>query len=30
VSCTGRDACTAVGYYHDRTGHLHAEAASTS
>jgi hypothetical protein len=29
VSCTSRDACTAVGYYHDRTGHPHAEAAST-
>jgi hypothetical protein len=29
VSCTGRDRCTAVGYFHDRTGHLHAEAAST-
>ena len=29
VSCTGRDSCTAVGYYHDRAGHLGAEAAST-
>jgi hypothetical protein len=29
VSCTGRDTCTAVGYYHDRSGHLRAEAAST-
>jgi len=29
VSCTGRDACTAVGYYHDRAGHPHAEAASS-
>jgi hypothetical protein len=29
VSCTSRDDCTVVGYYHDRTGALHAEAAST-
>jgi hypothetical protein len=29
VSCTGRDSCTAVGYYHDGAGHLRAEAAST-
>ncbi len=29
VSCTGRDECTAVGYYHDLTGTLRAEAAST-
>jgi hypothetical protein len=29
VSCTGRDDCTAVGYYHDVTGTLRAEAAST-
>jgi hypothetical protein len=29
ASCTGRHAYTAVGYYHDRTGHLRAEAAST-
>jgi hypothetical protein len=31
VSCAGRDdECTAVGYYHDTTGTLRAEAASTS
>jgi hypothetical protein len=29
VSCTGRDRCTAVGYYHDGAGHLRAEAASS-
>jgi len=29
VSCTGRDECTAVGYFNDRTGARHAEAAST-
>ena len=29
VSCTARDACTAVGYFNDRTGARHAEAAST-
>ena len=29
VSCTGRDNCTAAGYYHDGAGHLRAEAAST-
>ena len=29
VSCTARDECTAVGYYHDATGALRAEAAST-
>jgi hypothetical protein len=29
VSCTGKDECTAVGYYHDQTGTLRAEAAST-
>jgi hypothetical protein len=29
VSCIGQHACTAVGYYHDRTGHLRAEAASS-
>lgn len=29
VSCTGRDDCTAVGYYHDSTGAQRAEAAST-
>ena len=28
VSCTGRDACTAVGYFSDRAGARHAEAAS--
>jgi hypothetical protein len=30
VSCTGRARCNAVGYYHDRAGTAHAEAASTS
>jgi hypothetical protein len=30
VSCTGRDECTAVGYYHDLTGTLRAEATSSS
>jgi hypothetical protein len=30
VSCTSRDNCTAVGYYHDRTGAMRAEAAFTS
>jgi hypothetical protein len=30
VSCTGRDNCTAVGYYHDSAGAQRAEAASTS
>jgi hypothetical protein len=29
VSCTGRAHCSAVGYYHDRSGTAHAEAAST-
>ncbi len=29
VSCTGRAHCSAVGYYHDRSGAPHAEAAST-
>jgi hypothetical protein len=29
VSCTGRFHCGAVGYYHDRFGVTHAEAAST-
>jgi hypothetical protein len=29
VSCEGRDRCTAVGYFHDRTGRLRAEATST-
>ena len=29
VSCAGRAGCTAVGYYHDRNGALHAEAVST-
>ena len=29
VSCTDRDECTAVGYFNDRTGARHAEAAST-
>jgi hypothetical protein len=29
VSCTGHDDCTAVGYYHGRTGAQRAEAAST-
>jgi hypothetical protein len=29
VSCTGRDSCTTVGYYHDPTGHVRAEAATT-
>lgn len=29
VSCTGRDDCTAVGYYNDLTGTRRAEAAST-
>jgi hypothetical protein len=28
VSCTGRDECTAVGYFSDRAGARHAEAAS--
>ena len=28
VSCTGKDECTAVGYYHDQAGTLRAEAAS--
>lgn len=28
VSCTGHNDCTAVGYYHDRTGAQRAEAAS--
>jgi hypothetical protein len=30
VSCTGRARCSAVGYYQDRFGVTHAEAASTS
>jgi hypothetical protein len=30
VSCTGREHCTVVGYYHDRSGASHAEAASTT
>ena len=29
VSCTGRDECTAVGYFSDRTGVRRAEATST-
>jgi hypothetical protein len=29
VSCTGPAHCSAVGYYHDRSGAPHAEAAST-
>ena len=29
VSCTGKADCSAVGYYHDRRGASHAEAAST-
>src|SRR5215469_5099214 len=29
VSCTGRDECTTVGYFSDRTGVRRAEAAST-
>ena len=29
VSCTGKDECTLVGYYHDHAGTLRAEAAST-
>jgi hypothetical protein len=29
VSCTGRDECTAVGYFSDRTGVRRAEGAST-
>jgi hypothetical protein len=29
VSCTGRAHCSAVGYYHGRSGAPHAEAAST-
>jgi hypothetical protein len=29
VSCTGRAHCSAVGYYHDRSGAPHAEAAVT-
>ena len=29
VSCTGRAHCSAAGYYHDRLGAPHAEAAST-
>jgi hypothetical protein len=30
VSCTGREHCTTVGYYHDRSGVPHAEEASTT